>query len=318
MCIVSGNFDEHFRGGYWLPPYHDMGLISAILFPVYIGGQSFLMAPESFIQRPVRWLEMISRNAVEYTAGPNFAYQLCVDAIDEEQLESLDLSSLKFVWNGAEHVRGTTLRAFADKFAKVGFEWDRFIPCYGMAESVLLSTGTPRETGGIIRQVDSDAIDRKTGPVLGEPIDWMNCDIKDLNNNRIAVSCGKPIPEHAAKIVDQDSYVELEDGEIGEIWLSGPCIARGYWNKTEVTQEIFHARITGDCSPDTDYLRTGDLGCKVDGEVYVFGRCKEMLIIRGQNYYPQDIEMTVPGCDASLSRIRRSRSVSMMGCRNNW
>ena len=205
----SGEFYKEFRGGYWLPPYHDMGLVSAILFPVYLGGQSFLMAPETFIQRPIRWLEMLSRERAIMTAGPNFAYQLCVDAIDDAQASCLDLSELRFAWNGAENVRSETLRLFADKFAAAGFKAANLIPCYGMAESVLFSTGTPRKSGPIVRELIKGGSGRSQADRLHRSINWADCDYDELDSRSTIVSCGQPIPDHTVKIVDPESHEEL-------------------------------------------------------------------------------------------------------------
>lgn len=296
---------ERSSGVIWLPPYHDMGLIGGILQPVFLGRPVTLMPPTAFIQKPVRWLRAISETRATTSGGPNFAYDLCVDRIDDEELAGLDLSSWQVAFNGAEPVRLSTLRRFAERFARCGFRREAFLPCYGMAETTLLVSGlaveqAPYEAPLPGEDATGGSEARGPGGERAAPA-------------RTAVSCGRPAPRTEVRAVDPESRRPLGDDAVGELWIASPSVARGYWGNPERTTEVFGATLaTGsDPVPDPDrrYLRTGDLGFLRGGDVFVTGRIKDLLIIRGKNFYPQDVEATaaaahpalVPGHTAAFS-----------------
>ena len=264
----------------WLPTYHDMGLVGGVLKPVFYGRPNILMSPMSFLQKPVRWLRSISRYRVTISGGPNFAYDLCTDKITDEEMQGLDLSSWDVAFNGAEPIRPSTLREFTARFAPVGFRPEAFFPCYGMAETTLIVTGSTKSEPPIIRTFDGKALDEhRVVPASSSE-----------EAGRQLVGCGHVLPDGQVVIVDPESCKQLPDHQVGEIWVRGPSVALGYWNKPEETQATFAARIAGQ---DGAYLRTGDLGFLDRGELFVTGRLKDLIIVRGVNRYPQDIEMTV-------------------------
>ncbi|WP_341716418.1 LLM class flavin-dependent oxidoreductase [Micromonospora sp. FIMYZ51] len=247
----------------WLPPYHDMGLIGGILQPLYTGYQTVLMSPTEFARRPLRWLRAIADHRASVSGGPNFAYELCVRKITPDQLVGLDLSCWTVAFNGAEPVRADVMTAFAELVADTGFRPEAFHPCYGLAEATLIVTGGSPKSGPVLRQPDDPA---------REPI----------------VGCGRPAPGQRLAIVDPDTRLRRPDGEVGEIWVAGPSVARGYWQQPAATAETFHGRIAD--TDDGPYLRTGDLGRVLDGDLYVTGRIKDLIIQNGVNHYPQDLE----------------------------
>ena len=279
------------RIGGWLPFYHDMGLIGHLLQPLYVGGSSVLMSPVSFLKRPHRWLQMISDYKMHIGGGPNFAYDLCVRRVTDEQLAALDLSCWESAVNGAEPIRPETMEAFSDRFAQAGFRPDAFFPCYGMAETTLLVSGAPRGTTPVMRSVDAEALER------GEL-----ATAQDGASSRTLVSSGR-WRHFDLRIVDPESRRELPHGGVGEIWAKGGSVAAGYWKRPETNKEIFDAAIT-DAEGGEDgggWLRTGDLGVVEDGELYVTGRLKELVILAGRNLYPQDVERTVQIGEEALS-----------------
>ncbi len=265
----------------WLPLFHDMGLIGNVLQPLYVGAQCVLMSPVSFLQRPVSWLEAISHYRATTSGGPNFAYELCVRKITPEQSEALDLSSWGVAFNGSEPINAETLSRFANTFERCGFRRQAFYPCYGLAEATLFVSGGQKLTGPVIRAVQRTDLERnQVAPTLARPEDVTNL-----------VSCGKAWLEERIVIVDPESSTPCPPGRIGEIWVSGPSVAQGYWNQPEESERVFKAFLAG--SGDGPFLRTGDLGFIEDDHLYVTGRIKELIIIRGRNHYPQDIERTV-------------------------
>lgn len=272
-------------GVVWLPPYHDMGLIGGLLQPMYAGFPVHLMSPSTFLQRPIRWLEAISKHRGTISAAPNFAYELCARRVRPDQLKSLDLSSWQVAGSGAEPVRANILREFADVFAVAGFDKRAFFPCYGMAEATLYVAGGPRMAE--IRTVNAarDALAAGSIRLSGE---GSGCEL---------TSSGRVDPEVDVCIVDPISLGVCNPGDIGEIWISGASIADGYWDQPAATAATFRAQIAGS---NGRWLRSGDLGCLVDGELYVTGRIKDLIIIRGQNHYPQDIEATLDGIHPAL------------------
>lgn len=262
----------------WQPFFHDMGLVGSIVFPVYVGGLSYIMAPAAFLRQPIRWLNAISTYRGVGAPGPNFSFELCVSGTTPEQREGLDLSSWKVAWNGAEPIRAETLDRFCEVFEPYGFRRETFLPCYGMAETTLCTTADVPERIPVVISVRRDWLERNQAvPCTGE----------DPQSVRL-VSSGILRAEFTLVIADPETGDEQADGKIGEIWVAGPSVAHGYWQRATDTAEIFGARIRGRDAPS--FLRTGDLGFKLDGELYVTGRLKDMIIIRGRNLYPQDLE----------------------------
>lgn len=284
------------RGVIWLPPYHDMGLIGGVLQFLYGGFSVTLMSPESFLQKPFRWLKAISDYQATTSGGPNFAYDLCINKIAPEQRKQLDLSSWDVAFNGAEPVRAETIERFSATFADCGFRRSAFYPCYGMAETTLIVSGGWKKDPPVIRKVQDQAFKQNLIVTANESEDA-----------RAIVGVGHSSLDQKIVIVHPESLTRCLDGEIGEIWVAGPSVAGGYWNKPEETQQIFNAQLQD--TKERPFLRTGDLGFLLDGELFVTGRLKDMMIIRGQNHYPQDIELTVqnshpalrPNCGAAFS-----------------
>ncbi|MGK7891318.1 MAG: fatty acyl-AMP ligase, partial [Leptolyngbyaceae cyanobacterium] len=272
----------------WLPPYHDMGLIGGILQPIYLNIPSVLMAPVSFLQRPLRWLQAISKYRGTTSGGPNFAYDLCVRQITPEQRDALDLSSWSLAFSGAEPVRAETMRQFTKHFSPCGFRPEAFYPCYGMAEATLFVTGGDRSQTPTITTVESDALEQNIAVLVDQQNGSQSPDASD---RRQLVSCGVPANNQRVAIVNPNTLIPCADGEVGEIWATGSNIAQGYWNRPQQSEETFHARTaTTGAGP---FLRTGDLGFVKNGELYVTGRLKDLIVIRGLNHYPQDIEATM-------------------------
>ncbi|GIH21318.1 AMP-binding protein [Rugosimonospora africana] len=262
------------RIGGWIPYFHDMGLIGQLLAPALLKSSCSLMSPAAFLKRPHTWLQMIDKHNVTVSAGPNFAYELCRRRIPAEKVAELDLSRWEVAVNGSEPIQASTLTAFTEHFAPAGFRARTFAPCFGLAEATLFASGA----GGrppVLRQVDTERLE--DGHF--EPTD-------PTRPQRALVSCGPPM-DVQIQIVDPKSHEKLPDGMVGEIWLRGESIAVGYWRPEQDTDSVFGASVVGG---DTGYLRTGDLGAIYDQELYVTGRIKEVLIIRGRNIYPQDIE----------------------------
>ncbi|MFM9589539.1 fatty acyl-AMP ligase [Streptomyces scabiei] len=285
----TGNTPDTMIGG-WLPFYHDMGLIGHILQPLWLGTTSVLIPPVSFLRKPARWLELVSEYGVNASGGPNFAYDLCVRRVTDAQLEGLDLSTWRTACNGAEPVRAETLQAFTERFGPYGFRPETMFPCYGMAETTLLVTGTPKTRGALLREVDAAGLEQGTltGPYLGAA-------------TRTLVSSGVALAEDfEVRIVDPETLAERPEGQVGEIWVRGASVASGYWERPEVNAEIFGARIAGQEELGA-WLRTGDMGVMGSGgELFVTGRLKEMVLINGRNIYPYDVESAVRGLDPAI------------------
>lgn len=288
MMIAEGfEPDRDGLGVTWLPTYHDMGLIGSVLKPVFLGRPCVQMSPLAFLQKPVRWLQAISRYRATISGGPNFAYQLCVDKVADEDLAEVDLSSWKVAYNGAEPVRTETLTAFRERFAPFGFHAEANYPCYGMAETTLLVTGGSACEAPRIKSVDRRRLEAKR---IATPV-------AENGVARELVSCGWPRGRSEVKIVDPDTMLPLDEDRVGEIWVAGPSVGLGYWNAPEATRQSFQAVLNG---AGPRYLRTGDLGFLSGGELYVTGRLKDMVIVRGVNRYPQDIETTVEAASDGL------------------
>ena len=269
------------KGVIWLPPYHDMGLIGGILQPLYGGFPVTLMSPLIFLQNPLRWLKAISNYQATTSGGPNFAYDLCVRKFKPEQAEGLDLSSWQVAFNGAEPINHETLNQFAQTFAPYGFDSSAFYPCYGMAEATLIISGGSGDKAVVTKTVKRKALEENR---------IVPSDATDSNPHTL-VSCGRSLIDQHIAIAHPETLVSCKPGEVGEIWVSGSSIAQGYWQQPEVTEATFNAYLK-----DTNmgpFLRTGDLGFFDQGELFFTGRLKDMIVIKGRNHYPQDIEKTV-------------------------
>ncbi len=272
---------------FWLPPYHDMGLIGGILQPLCTGFPVCLLSPVAFLQRPSRWLQTITRLRATCSGGPNFAYDLCVRRVNEEEMGELDLSSWRIAFNGAEPIRKQTLDDFCDKFAACGFQRSSFHPCYGLAESTLMATGMDRDGTGLqFQSVSRTALEKDQ--IKPPRADDDECTL---------VSSGRAAGDQDVRIVDPASAESLPSESVGEVWISGPSVAAGYWGRPIETEETFRARLATGEGP---FLRTGDLGFLHDGQIYITGRIKDLIIIRGQNYYPHDLEFTAQRCHPAL------------------
>jgi acyl-CoA synthetase (AMP-forming)/AMP-acid ligase II len=280
LQAIQRNFHSHPRsvGCIWLPPYHDMGLIGGILQPLYAGFPVYLMSPIAFVLRPIRWLEAITRFGGTISGGPNFAYDLCVARIKPEEMAHLDLRSWEVAFCGAEPVRAATLAAFRAKFEPVGLSPHALHPCYGLAEATLMVTAGGYAAPVVTREVDAESLAQNVArPATQRP-------------GRVLVGCGQAIDGTEVKVVDPRTFAPCAEGEIGEIWVAGPGVAPGYWAAPEPSAESFGGRLASGEGP---YLRTGDLGFLEHGELFITGRVKDVIIVKGRNYYPQDIEHSV-------------------------
>ncbi len=288
---------EQSRGVIWLPPYHDMGLIGGVLQPLFGNFAVTLMSPLMFLQNPLRWLKAISRYQATTSGGPNFAYDLCVRKFKPEQLAGLDLSTWQVAFNGAEPINHETLNKFAQTFAPYGFDYSAFYPCYGMAEATLIISGGSQDAAVVTKKVQGKALEE-------------NRIIAARSNEsypRTLVSCGRGLINQKIAIANPETLVNCKPGEVGEIWVSGSSIAQGYWRQPEISEATFAAYLKD--TNEGPFLRTGDLGFLDQGELFFTGRLKDMIVIKGRNHYPQDIEKTVsettvwirPSCVASFS-----------------
>ena len=274
----------------WVPPYHDMGLIGFMMEPLYAGSRTILMSPISFLERPIRWLQAISRYRGTTCGGPNFAYDLCVRRLEPHLLETLDLSSLEMVGCAGEPIRAETVERFVDTFAPCGLRRDAFQPFYGLAEASLFVTGA-RDSGNLkVKEVCRSGLDRDR--VLEASSDGRSA--------VTLVGCGRVMPGDRIVIADPSTLMSCPAGQVGEIWVSSPSVARGYWNRPDETERTFHAFLAD--SGEGPFLRTGDLGFLDGEELFVTGRLKDLIIIRGANHYAEDIELTVQACNGALRR----------------
>ena len=252
----------------WLPHFHDMGLVGVVQRAIYVGMPAVLMAPIEFIRRPVQWLRAISRYRAAISIAPNFAYDLCVERVKDEAIAELDLSCWQVAFNGSETVKAETMKRFAEKFGKTGFRMESFYPCYGLAEATLF----------VASRVSSERV----------------------VSRRQVVSCGPACAGKRTLIVDPKTHRRCSEGTEGEIWVAGPHVAQGYWKRPDETREAFKACLSDNGAGP--FLRTGDLGFLLDGELYVTGRLKELIILHGKNHYPQDIEAVVATSHSLLRR----------------
>lgn len=278
------------RGVFWLPLYHDMGLIGGVIQTLFCGGTSTLLSPAAFLQRPLRWLEAISRTQATISGGPDFAYDLCARHVSnappspsqqdlrEQDLSTLDLSTWDLAFTAAEPIRPETLRRFAAAFAPFGFREEAFYPCYGLAECTLMASGGRKAARPVVKSFNAAALagERVVPQSDGEA------------GGRELVGCGKELPGQHIAIVDADSRTLCRDGRVGEIWIAGPSVACGYLDLPEDNQAVFSARLAD--MAEGPFLRSGDLGFLHEGELFVTGRLKDLIIIRGRNHYPHDVE----------------------------
>ena len=266
----------------WLPLYHDMGLVGAVIQPVYAGGPAVMMSPVDFILKPLRWLQAISRYRATTSGGPNFAYELCLRKITPEQRAELDLSCWAIAANGAEPVLADTLERFATAFESAGFKREAFCPAYGMAETTVMISLNDRKTPPVITAVQREALAQNRI----EPVEaGSEADV------RTVVGCGSVDEAHPVMIVDPETLARCKENEVGEIWVAGPSVAQGYWNRTEETEQTFNA-YTSD-TKEGPFLRTGDMGFLDGDELFITGRIKDVIILWGNNHYPHFLEMTV-------------------------
>lgn len=282
---------EHYRhvgvGVTWLPPYHDLGLIGHIVQAAYRGAMLVSMSPLAFVQNPLNWLRAVSRYRADTSGGPNFAYDLCVQRSTPEERAGLDLTNWTVAAVGSEPVSPVTLERFTAAFAPAGFRPEAFYPCYGLAESTLFVTGGHRTTPPVVRTVDAAALEQgRAVPVAAD------------DPGITVVGCGRPWLDQEVLIVNPATRLPLPNGTVGEIWVRGPSVAQGYWNRPAQTEETFRARLAD--TGDGPYLRTGDLGFVEGGELFVTGRIKDVIVIRGRNHYPHDIEATVQAAHPAL------------------
>lgn len=271
----------------WLPLYHDMGLIGGLLQPLFLGAKCVLMSPRFFLEKPIRWLETIDRHRATVSGGPDFSYRLCIDRIKPKSLTNLDLSCLQVVFSGAEPVRHDTLTAFIDHIDVTGFNRSAIVPCYGLAEATLFVTSGQRSSGLLVQNFESDALAKGQAKIA-----------KQNENGIKQVACGYTVSDHKIKIVESNTGQIKENGEVGEIWASGPSIAQGYWQNEEATAATFVEQ------DNKCWLRTGDLGVLVDQQLYIVGRAKDLIISRGRNLYPQDLEKTI---ESQFEHARKGR-----------
>ena len=264
-------------GVFWLPPFHDMGLIGGILQPLYVGRGAVLMPSATFLQRPLSWLEAMSTYRATTSAAPNFAFELCVERIKREETGSLDLSAWHTVFDGAEPIRAETIDRFVEAFQHTGFRREAFFPCYGLAEATLFVSGGPWGHGPHTMVVSRTALEQKRAepPTDGDTL--------------TLVSSGKPAAKQLVRIANPDTRVACHDGQVGEIWVHGESVARGYWNDASETATTFGATLAAESAQR--FMRTGDLGFLADGHLFVTGRLKDLVILNGRNYYPQDLEL---------------------------
>jgi acyl-CoA synthetase (AMP-forming)/AMP-acid ligase II len=260
----------------WLPPYHDMGLIGGILQSLFGGFHTYLMSPVEFLKRPYRWLQAISTYGGTSAGGPNFAYQYCVDKILPEHMEGVDLSTWSVAFNGAEAISAFTLDQFAEKFGQWGFDRKNFLACYGLAEATLMATGGRVGEGVVTQRYDADDLTINRATPSADP------------KARVLAGCGHGVPDQQLRIVDPESRRVCDPGEVGEVCISGPSVALGYWHRPDETAATFKLRLEDD--DEHRYLRTGDLGFLQAGELFVSGRSKDLIIVKGANYHPADIE----------------------------
>ncbi|GAB4197021.1 MAG: hypothetical protein Tsb002_30800 [Wenzhouxiangellaceae bacterium] len=287
MLSEQLGFDENSCLVSWLPTFHDMGLVIPIVVPIFRGFHAVLMAPEAFILKPLRWLQTIAEYKADYSVAPDFAYELCVRNVTDEERAALDLSHWRNAGNSAEPIRSRTIDRFCEKFASRGFNRDGLYPAYGLAEATLLVTG--RNQSVKVHAFDAKSLERNRAVV----VDSSQTGAREL------VSCGATFNGSEIQIVDPESRQALKEQQVGEVWINSASVGKGYWGKPELSEQTFQARLAD--GPDKPYLRTGDLGFIYQGELYICGRIKDLILIRGANHHPADIELTVEASHPALA-----------------
>lgn len=276
----------------WLPPFHDMGLIGGVLTPIFAGAHVSLMSPLTFLKRPHVWLQTIAKQRAHVSGGPNFCYEYAARKVTDAQLETLDLSSWQVAFNGAEPIQAGAMQRFAERFESCGFSPNAFLPCYGLAEASLFVAGMPSGSGVHTRTAQQSALERGR---------YQPAAMSAGANNIELVSSGVVANGTEVRIVDPGTLLPCADGAVGEIWVRGPSVAKGYWGKPQISTNVFEATcVSGD--PQHRYLRTGDLGFLHNAELFVTGRIKELIIVGGRNLYPQDIEQTLQNSNPVFRR----------------
>jgi acyl-CoA synthetase (AMP-forming)/AMP-acid ligase II len=276
-CIQAAfELDETSVSVCWLPHFHDMGLIDGILQPLYSGFHGVLLAPETFSKRPAIWLQLIHRFGATHSGGPNSAYEQCSQRITPQDLEGVDLSRWSSAYCGAEPVRAATLATFSRTFQAFGFQAAALYPCYGMAEATLMISGGQLDQPPTVISLETPT--------------------------RQLVACGHPWLGSELLIVDPETLSPCAPGQLGEIWTAGPSVALGYWRQEALSRQTFQATPT--TGGPTVYLRTGDLGLWRDGQLYIAGRLKDLIIVHGQNHHPQDLEATIQRSHQALAAHR--------------
>jgi len=278
-------FNKNTRFGGWIPLYHDMGLMAQLLPALFLGSTCVMMLPTTFLKRPHLWLRMIDNFNINHSCAPNFAFDLCSQRVTDEQKSHIDLSRLQHIISGSEPIQATTLNKFSQSFKSTGLQEESLCPCYGMAEATVFISGYSQRLP-VLQNADIERLKHNEF----KPV-------KKSNNSRQLVSCGAP-RDYDVRIVEPKSIEVLIEGQIGEIWLRGESISRGYWRNGSATEETFNASTS---EGDTGYLRTGDLGFMYKNEIYVTGRIKEMFIVNGRNHYPHDIEHEIRNRFSDLS-----------------
>lgn len=265
----------------WMPYFHDYGLVEGLTVPLYNGHPCYVMSPMAFIKHPVRWLQAINHYRGTHSQAPNFAYEQCVRRVTDAQIATLDLSSWIAAGNAAEPINPRVLEEFYEKFAPCGFKWETFAPAYGLAENTLLVSTSPVHTSPVLCLVEKAQIEQNK---IVEATNWDE-------RVRAIPSCGRLVCDTQVAIVNPDTLTRCAADEVGEIWVADPSVAGGYWQRPAESESTFRARIA-DTNEGT-FLRTGDLGFMRGGELFITGRMKDLIIIRGTNHYPQDLEWTV-------------------------
>lgn len=297
MISTQIGLHEKDQGVSWLPMFHDLGLIMGILQPLYTGYHTVLMSPTAFLQYPLRWLQAISDYKATVSSAPNFAYGLCVRRTNATTRAQLDLSHWQVAVNGAEPIHSETLKNFSAAFEPCGFHPNTFLPGYGLAEATLMVSGAKRRTGVTVKYVDKTLLEQHHARDVAQ----------NDQNTQAVVGCGKVAPEQRIIVVHPESLRRCQPDTVGEIWVAGESIAQGYFGDGEATKDTFQAYLAD--TGEGPFLRTGDLGFIQDGEIFITGRLKDLIIIKGRNHYPQDIEHSVEqsspivraGCVAAFS-----------------
>jgi acyl-CoA synthetase (AMP-forming)/AMP-acid ligase II len=272
----------------WMPYFHDYGLVQGMVQPLYNGTPCYVMSPFSFIKQPMRWLGAISHYRATHSQAPNFAYDLCVRRAKPKQLAKLDLSSWQAAGNAAEPINPKVMQSFFETFEPCGFRWNAFAPAYGLAEDTLLVSSKPLLTPPVLCILDASALEKNRIVPVSSPQEGV----------RMLPSCGRLVCDTQVVIANPDTLTQCDPDQVGEIWVKDPSVAQGYWQRPEATKETFQAYLTD--TGEGPFLRTGDLGFLRDGELFITGRIKDLIIIRGTNHYPQDIEWTVQQIHSAL------------------